>query len=137
MDAKTCQEFLDELCPRLRPIARRIMSCTCGCEVLDFFRYRTRVWLEAADIAYHLRQSTNQVVAALNLLTAIGLLERREIFGVAFYAMTQEQEVLNALDQFWAVRDDWYARLEQVRGTLRLGSVHAESIQINTPFVQF
>ncbi len=137
MDEKTRQDFLDELCPRLRPIVRRVMDCACGCEALDFFRYRTRVWLETADIAHYLRQPVDQVVAALNLLTAIGILERRDIFGIAFYTMTQDEEILNALDQFWAVRDDWYAHLEQVKGTLRLGSVHAESIKMDTPFVQF
>ncbi len=56
MDEITRQELLDELCPRLRPIVQRMMDCPCGCETLDFFRYRTHVWLESADIAHHLRQ---------------------------------------------------------------------------------
>ncbi len=138
MDDKTRQEFLDELCPRLRPMALRVMECTCGCEAIDFFRYRTRAWLEAADIAHYLQQPVDQVAAALNLLTVIGILEQRDIFGTVFYAMTQDEEILNVLDQFWAVRDDWFVQLERVIGTLRLGSIHAtENAKMLAPFVQF
>ena len=42
MDEITRQELLDELCPRLRPTVQRMMDCPCGCEALDFFRYRPR-----------------------------------------------------------------------------------------------
>ena len=125
MDEKTRQEFLNVLCPRIRPIAARVMDCACGCEALDLFRYRTRVWLEIADIAHYLKQPLDHVVGALDLLTEIGILERRDIFGMAFYGMTRNQQVLNALEQFWAWRDEWHVQLERVRGTLRLGSVHA------------
>ncbi len=122
MDEKTRQEFLGELCPRLRPLALRMMECPCGCEALDFFRYRTRVWLETADIAHYLHQPIDRVIAALNLLTEVGILERRDIFGVAFYGLTHNEEILNALEQFWTWRDDWLAHLERVKGTLQLGS---------------
>ncbi len=123
MDEKTRQEFLDELCPRVRPLAARVMDCACGCEALDLFRYRTRVWLETADIAHYLKQPIDHVVAALDDLTEIGILERRDIFGMAFYGMTQNEAVLNALEQFWAWRDEWQARLERVKGMLQLDSM--------------
>lgn len=121
MEEITGQEFLNELCPLLRPVARRVMECPCGCEALDFFRFRTRVWLEAADIAHHVRQPVDQVIVALNLLGELGILERRDILGVAFYGMARNEQILNALEQFWAWRDDWHMRLERVRGTLQLG----------------
>ncbi len=122
MGEKTRQVYLDELCPRLRPIAQRVMDCPCGCEALDFFRYRSRVWLETADIVHYLGLRLDQGVAALNLLTELGILERRDIFGVGFYGLTHDEQVLNALEQFWAWRDDWHTRLEQVKDTLQLGS---------------
>ena len=121
MDQTMRQQFLDELCPRLRPLIACVMNCECGCEALDFFRHRPLTWLEASDIAYHLRQPYDQVVAALNQLTALGILERFTVLGSwTFYGLTQSAEILNALEQFWAWRDDWHMRMEQVKHELQL-----------------
>lgn len=121
MDQTMRQQFIDELCPRLRPLIGCVMDCECGSEVVEFFRRRSRTWLEASDIAYHLRQPYDQVVAALNQLTALGILERLTVLGSwTFYGLTQSAKILNALEQFWAWRDDWRTRMEQLKHELQL-----------------
>ena len=121
MDLQLRQEFLNDLCPRLQPLAACVMDCECGSEVVEFFRRRSRTWLEASDIIYHLRQPNDQVTAALNQLTALGILERFTVLNSwTFYGLTQSAEILNALEQFWAWRDDWHTRMERVKHELQL-----------------
>ncbi len=121
MDQTMRQQFLDELCPRLRPLIAGVMDCECGCEALDFFRRRPLTWLEASDIAYHLRQPNDQIAAALNRLSALGLLERFTVLGSwTFYGLTRSAEILNALEQFWAWRDDWHTRMDRLKHELQL-----------------
>ncbi len=121
MDQTMRQKFLDELCPRLRPLIACVMDCACGSQVIEFYRRRSRTWLEASDIAYHLRKPNDQVAAALYRLTALGILERFTVLGSwTFYGLTQKPEILNALEQFWTWRDDWRMRVEQVKNELQL-----------------
>lgn len=125
MDNETRKEFLGELCPRLRPVAARVLDCTWGCEALDFFRYRKRAWLDTADIAHYVGVPEDQAIDALNLLTEVRILQRQDIFGVAFFSMTQNEEVLKGLEQFWTWRDDWLGKLEKVRGALHLRTIQS------------
>ena len=121
MDLQLRQEFLNDLCPHLQPLAAGVMDCECGNEVVEFFRRRPRTWLEASDIVYHLRQPNDQVAAALNQLTALGILERFTVLSSwTFYGLTQSTEIVNALEQFWAWRDDWHTRMEQLKHELQL-----------------
>ena len=119
MDDVTREEFLSDLCPRVRPLIVQLMDCECGCEALDFFRTRPRTWLETADIAYHLSQSGQDVAVALGALTQIGVVERQEILYTAFFSLTRDAEILDALDQYWVWRDTWNTRWHRVRETLK------------------
>lgn len=119
MDNATREEFLSDLCPRVRPLIVQLMDCACGCEALDFFRTRSHTRLEVADIAYHMSQTEMEVAVALRALTQIGVVERQEIFDTAFYSLTRNAEVLEALDQYWLWRDEWNARWRRVKGTLK------------------
>lgn len=110
---------MSDLCPRARPLIVQVMDCACGCEALDFFRTRSRTWLEVADIAYYMSQTEKEVAVALHALTHIGVTERREIFDTAFYSLTRNAEVLEALDQYWLWREEWNARWRRVNGTLK------------------
>ena len=128
MNESTRQELLSELCPRLRPLIARVMECECGCEVLDFFRQRPLAWLEAPDIAYHLRQSQAQVIEALNQLTEAGILERFTVLSRwTFYGLARNAGILQALEQFWSWRDDYSTRLERAEGALKLRAPRAYS----------
>ena len=128
MDESTRQELLDELCPHLRPLIARVMDCECGCEVLDFFRQRSLTWLEASDIAYHLRQSPAYVIEALNQLAEVGILERHTVLSRwTFYGLARNAGILQALEQFWSWRDDYHARLERAEDALKLRAPKAYS----------
>jgi DNA-binding IclR family transcriptional regulator len=123
MHDKTQQEFLNELCPHLRPLIARVLECECGCQTLDFFRRRPLAWLEASDIAYHLHRPPNETTEILKRLTEAGVLERFTVLDSrTFYGLSQRHEILQALDQFWAWRDHWDAQLEQVKDALQLSA---------------
>ncbi|MCL4394267.1 MAG: hypothetical protein M1482_05595 [Chloroflexi bacterium] len=121
MNDSTRQEFLNELCPRLRPLIARVLDCECACEVLDFFRQRSLTWLQASDIAYHLRRSESQAIDALDQLTDARLIERKAVLNSwTFYRLAHETELSQALEQFWLLRDDHLARLERAKDELKL-----------------
>jgi hypothetical protein len=123
MDEIERQEFLREPCPGLRPLIVRVLDCKCGCHVLDFFRRRPLTWLEASDIAYHLRQPDDEVVTALNHLANIGIVQRLIVLGYSFCGLTRDADALEAIEQFWVWRDIRHAHLERVSDALRLRSV--------------
>ncbi len=120
MEEKTREEFLNDLCPRIRTVVADLMEYDCGCAVLDFFRQRPLTWLEASDVAYHLRQPHPQVVAALDQIAKTRFVERRSISNATFYSLTRNEKLLNVLEQFWIWRDDWQHRVESVREILQL-----------------
>ncbi len=126
MNDLTLQEFLAELCPRLRPVVARVMDCRYGCEILDFFRHRRLVWLEAADIANYVSAPLDQVGGAVDQLARLGLLEHRDVLGNAYYGLTHDAEILNHLEQFWTWRDDWSEHWQRAKGELRLNTARAE-----------
>ena len=113
-------EFLDDLCLQVQPLIARLMKSDCGCNILEFFHQRPLTWLEASDIAYHLRQSLSQVIDALNMLVRVGVIECRKILNLTFYGLTSDLEIQRALEQFWAWRDYWRERLDRVRHRLQL-----------------
>ena len=130
MPNKTQQEFLNELCPQLRPLIARVLECDCGCQALDFFRRRPRVWLEVTDIAYHLRQPHPRTMATLNRLTEAGILECFTVLNTwTFYGLSQRHEILQALDPFWVWRDHWNAHVEQIKDALQLPTTGASAIE--------
>lgn len=121
MPDKTQQEFLNELCPQLRPLIARLLETECGCQALDFFRHRPRAWLQVTDIAYYLRQPPQQTMATLDVLIEEGILERFTVLDTwTFYGLSRRHQILQALDLFWTWRDSWHARMEQVKGALQL-----------------
>ncbi len=120
MEEKTREEFLNDLCPRIRMVVADLMEYNCGCALLDFFRQRPLTWLTASDLAYHLRQPHPQVVAALDQMVKTRFVERRSILNATFYSLTRNENLLNVLEQFWIWRDDWQNRVESVREALQL-----------------
>ncbi|MBI4674535.1 MAG: hypothetical protein HY741_23055 [Chloroflexi bacterium] len=114
------EDFLDDLCPRVRPLVAHILSCGCGCAALDLFQNRPRTWNETADIAYHLQQPTEEVIQDLNLLADLGVIDRRDSLGMTFYRLTEDKEILQALDQYWTSREVWRARWQETRVALEL-----------------
>lgn len=117
---KTRDEFLNDLCPRVRPIIAQIMECECGCELLELFRTRPRTLLELADVIYHAKLSSEDVSRALEQLHTLAIIERREVLDTKFYCLTQEAEIIAALEQYWTWRQVWQARLQEVRGALKI-----------------
>jgi len=130
MDESVRQEFLDELCPQIRPLVARLMDCSCGCEILEFFRRRPLTSLEASDIAYHLRQPQSQIIEALSWLVCTGVIECQKIRDFTFYGLTHDIEIQRALEQFWVWRDHWHARLEGIRNRLQLSTPNHSSAKI-------
>lgn len=120
MNALTREEFLEDLCPSVRPIIASIMECEGGCEALDLLYKRPRTWLETADIAYHLGHPVDQTAATLERLYYFMVLKRRNIFGIAFYHLTENQQILEALDQYWTWREVWRSRWQQTQDALKL-----------------
>ena len=117
-------EFLNELCPHLRPMIAHVAGCECGIQALDFFRRRPHAWLQMGDIAYHLNLSRKQTAALLRVLIEERILERICVLDTwTFYGLSQRPESLAALDQFWAWRDDWHARIQHVRAALELPAI--------------
>lgn len=133
MDEVTRQQFLDELCPQIRPLIARLMDCACGCEILELFRRRPLTSLQASDIAYHLRLPQPQVIEGLSLLVDAGVIECRGILDFTFYGLTHDSEIQRALEQFWVWRDHWRTRLERVRSGLQLNAPYPSSATVATP----
>lgn len=130
MEDPTQQEFLNELCPRLRPLVARVLECECACQMLDFFRRRPLAWLEASDIAYHLHRPQEETVEILKQLTDTGFLDQFTVMnGRTFYGLPARSDILKALDQFWAWRDHWNAQLEQVKDTLQLRAIRESTVE--------
>ncbi len=130
MQDLTQQEFLNELCPRLRPLIARILECDCACQTLDFFRRRPLAWLESSDISYHLQRPQAETIKILEQLTEVGLLDRFTVLNSqTFYGLASRSEILKALDQFWVWRDHWNAQLEQVKDTLQLHAIRESTIE--------
>lgn len=119
MNATTLEEFLDDLCPHVRPVIASIMECEGGCRALDLLYSRPRTWLETADLAYHLQQPLEQVIPTLEQLVYFRVLSRRAIFGMAFYRLTEDEEILQALDQYWTWREVWRARWQETQVALK------------------
>lgn len=117
---KTQEEFLKDLCPRVRAIIEHIMDCSCGCEALDLFQKRPRSWNECKDIAFYLKRPTEDVASTLNLLHDLGAIQSREIFEMTFYHLTDDSEILEALDQYWTWRELWRSRWRQMQSSLKL-----------------
>jgi hypothetical protein len=120
MDAQTLTEFLNELCPRLRPLITRVMDCPCGCETLDLLRLRARTWLTASDIAYHVNASIEHVQVALELFVSAEIVERHDVMQWTFYALARDEGIQTALEQYWLQRDDWRDRVTRMQETLHL-----------------
>lgn len=120
MQALTCEEFLNDLCPNVRPIIAAVMECKCGCEALNVLYNRPRTWTETADIAYHLRQPVEVVAATLEQLNYFMVLSRRDIFGMEFYRLTENKDILHALDQYWTWREVWRSRWQETQNVLKL-----------------
>lgn len=120
MSDKTQDEFLNDLCPRIRSTIVHIMNCDCGCEALDLFQKRPRTWNETADIAYLLKRSAQEIVPTLNHLLAFKVIQQREISGTPFYRLTENTEILEGLDQYWTWRDVWRSRWQEIQSSLRL-----------------
>lgn len=130
MQDLTQQEFLNELCPRLRPLIAHVLECDRACQVLDFFRRRPLAWLEASDIAYHLHHPQDETTEILKQLTEAGLLDRFTVLNSrTFYGLPQRGDILQALDQFWGWRDHWKAQLEQVKDVLQLHAIHGSACE--------
>lgn len=117
---KTCDEFLKDLCPRVRPLIAQIMACECGCELLDLFQTRPHTMLELADVIYHVNLPRETVVSTLELLQALRVIERREILDTTFYRLTHDTEILAALEQYWTWRQVWQGRWQEVRDALKI-----------------
>ncbi|MDL1894710.1 hypothetical protein FBQ82_00410 [Anaerolineae bacterium CFX7] len=117
---KTRDEFLNDLCPRVRPLIAQIIECECGCELLDVFQTRPRTMLELADVTYHVKLSQTDVVPTLELFQALAVIERREILDTTFYRLTQDAEIIAALEQFWTWRQVWHANIQEVRSALKI-----------------
>lgn len=120
MHDKTRDEFLNDLCPHIRPIIIQIMTCDCGCEALDLFQKRPRTWNESADIAYLLKRSVQEVIPTLHHLLDLNVIQYREIFGTPYYRLTEDTEVLEALDQYWTWRGVWRSGWQQMQSSLKL-----------------
>jgi hypothetical protein len=120
MDEETREEFLNDLCPRIRPLVANLMDCDCGGAVLDFFRQRSHGWLQATDIAYHLRRPNGLVIAALNRIAETGIVERHRVLNMIFYGLTEDENLKRAIEQFWICRDDWQSRVGVIRDRLQL-----------------
>ncbi len=130
MQDLTQQEFLNELCPRLRPLIARVLECDCTCQTLDFFRRRPLAWLESSDIAYHLHRPEDETIELLKQLTEAGLLDRFTVLNSqTFYGLAPRSDILKALDQFWVWRDHWNAQLERVRDALQLHAIHKSTLE--------
>jgi hypothetical protein len=130
MQDPTRQEFLSELCPRLRPLFAHILECGCACQVLDLFRRRPLAWLEASDIAYHLRHPQGETTEILKQLTEAGLLDHFTVLNSrTFYGLPPRSYILGALDQFWTWRDHWNTQLERVKDALQLHAIRESTFE--------
>lgn len=117
---KTREEFLNDLCPRVRPLVAQIMECGCGCELLDFFQTRRHTMLELADVIYYAKLPAENVVSTLELLQVLAVIQRREVLDTAFYRLTEDAEILAALEEYWMWRQVWQVRWQEVRGALKI-----------------
>lgn len=115
MELRTLEAFLNELCPRVRPLIAQAVKNEFDCEVLDFFQRRANTSFEVYDIGYHLRRLPEQLDQPLRSLVVSGLLRCRVIFGLTFYSLTDDPEMLQALEKFWDWREAWRAYLDQLK----------------------
>ncbi|MCC7165613.1 MAG: hypothetical protein IT331_24160 [Anaerolineae bacterium] len=120
MHNKTRDEFLSDLCPRVRPLIAQIMQCGSGCELLDFFHTRPHTMLELADVVYYAKLPVENVVSTLELFQMLAVIERREILDTAFYRLTEDVEIIAALEQYWTWRQVWQGRWQDVRTALKI-----------------
>jgi len=127
MSATVRAEFLNDLCPQVRPLIADLMNCDCGCEILEFFRRRPLTSLQASDIAYHVRQSQAQVAETLNLLVGAKVIEPQKVLDFTFYGLTHDLEIQRALEQFWVWRDHWHTHLSRIYEGLQFSTVDSSS----------
>lgn len=121
----TLQDFLDEFCPRLRPMIARLLACECACNALELFRTRPRVWLEASDIAYYLGQPLEKTLQTLDQLLEMRIVERHLILDYTFYGLTRDQAVLDLIEPLWLLRDEWRLHLARLTRELKLDDLRA------------
>ncbi len=117
---KTRDEFLNDLCLRVRPLIAQIMHCECGCELLDVFQTRPRTMLELEDVIYYAKLPSENVATTLELFQMLAVVERREILDTTFYRLTQDAEIIAALEQYATWRQVWYANMQEVRSALKI-----------------
>lgn len=120
MNHITAEDFLDDLCPRVRPLIEHILNCGCGCEALDLFQNRPHTWNETADIAYFLQLPTERVVRTLDLLSELKVIECRDVLGTTFYRLTEDSEILDRLDQYSTWREVWRSQWQEMQNALKL-----------------
>ena len=115
MELRTLDAFLNELSPRVRPLIAQTIENEFYYEVLDFFRRRAKTSLEVYDIGYHLRRPPEVLDMALRSLVGSGFLRCRDIFDLTFYSLTDDPELLQALEFYWDWRESWQAFLDQLK----------------------
>lgn len=117
---KTRDEFLNDLCPRVRPLIAQIMECECGSELLDIFHTRPHTALELADVIYYAKLPAENVISTLELFQWLAVIERREVLDTTFYRLTQDIAVIAALEQYATWRQVWQGRWQEVRSALKI-----------------
>ncbi|MBI5030398.1 MAG: hypothetical protein HZB51_07715 [Chloroflexi bacterium] len=118
MELRTLDELSNDLSPHARSLITQIIQQENACQLLDLFQQRPRTWLEPEDIAFHLHCSLDQIDQALAWLSTTQVVQLHSILGFKFYGLTEDSEILNALERFWSWRDNWLTHLERVKDNL-------------------
>ena len=60
------------------------------------------------------------VVPTLERFLHVGVLNRRGIFGMVFYRLTEDPAMREALDQYWTWREVWRSHWQETQHALKL-----------------
>ena len=118
MELRTLDELSNALSPRARALITQIMQRDCACQLLDLFHQRPRTWLQVEDIAYYLRCPLTQTDQVLSWLADTQVVQSHSVSGLTFYSLTEDSELVGALEQFWSWRENWFSHLDRVRQNL-------------------
>lgn len=110
--------LLQELDGLQRRILARVLQLNCGCTALRFMYERAREWLTVQDIAFHLQATSECVESTLEALVELGMAERREIVGIAFYGLGSRLANRSATDTLCEWQSRWQATLNRLQNLL-------------------
>ncbi len=106
--------LLAELDEESRQLFWQVHELPHGCVLLRFLDDHARTFMTIEDIAFHLREPSEQVKNVLRGLIDLGLVEQTDAGGISVFGLVSEPSQRQVVDGLFAWQRRWLDRLSHI-----------------------